>query len=72
MLAHAPFSVASVSDPLRIIAAVGEKHRSRLQARQELSGDTVVVRLTGRQREPNRQPIRIASEACRATIDFIC
>jgi hypothetical protein len=54
------------SDPVRIIAAVGEQHRSRLQTRQELSGEAVVVCLTGRQREPNRQAIGIDQRSRRS------
>jgi hypothetical protein len=41
------------SDPIR------QQHCSRLQARQELAREPVVVRLTGRQCEPDRQAIGI-------------
>ena len=47
------------SDPVRIIATIGQQHRSRLQSRQEFASKSVVVRLTGRQREPHRQAIGI-------------
>ena len=40
------------SDPVRIIATVGQQHCFRLQSRQEFASKPVVMRLTGRQREP--------------------
>lgn len=47
------FRGSDLSDPVGIVAAVGEQHRSAL------SGEAVVVRLTSRQREPNRKAIGI-------------
>jgi hypothetical protein len=47
------------SDPVGIITSVGQQHCSRLQTRQEFTGKPVVMRLTGRQREPDWQAIGI-------------
>jgi len=47
------------SDPIRIIATVGQQHCFQLQAREEFAGKPVVMRFTGRQREPDRQAIGI-------------
>jgi hypothetical protein len=47
------------SDQVCIIATVGQQHCFRLQARQEFPGKPVVMRLTSRQREPDRQAIGI-------------
>ena len=47
------------SDPICIITSVGQQQRFRLQARQEFAGKPVVMRLTGCQREPDRQAISI-------------
>jgi hypothetical protein len=48
MLAHAPFSAAKASDPVRIIASVREQHCSRLQATQEFFCGAIVMGLTSR------------------------
>jgi len=42
------------SDPIGVIATVGEQHCSRLQATQESSGEPVIMRLASRQCEPDR------------------
>jgi hypothetical protein len=47
------------SDPVRIIASVREQHCSRLQVRQEFFCEAIVMGLTSRQGEPDRQAIGI-------------
>jgi hypothetical protein len=47
------------ADPVGIITTVGQQHCSRLHARQEFACEPVVVRLTGCQREPDRQAVGI-------------
>jgi hypothetical protein len=47
------------SNPIRIISSVGQQHCFRLQAREKFAGKPVVMRLTGCQREPDRQAIGI-------------
>jgi hypothetical protein len=46
-------------DPVGVIAPVRQQHRSRFQARQKLACKPIVVCLTSRQGEPDRQAIRI-------------
>jgi len=47
------------SDPIRIIASVGQQHCFRLKAREELASKPVVMSLTRRQCEPDWQTIGI-------------
>ena len=58
-MAHAPLLGGKLPDPVGVIATIGEQHRFGLQARQEYRAQPIVVRLTGRQREPDRQAIGI-------------
>jgi hypothetical protein len=55
---NAPFG-SERSNPIGVIATVGEQHCSRLQARQKSACKPIVVRFTGSQREPHRKPIGI-------------
>jgi hypothetical protein len=47
------------SNPVRIVAAISEKHRSRPQSRQELTCKSIVTGLSWRHREPDREAVRI-------------
>lgn len=47
------------SDPVRIIASVGQQQCFRLQARAKLACESAVVYLSSRQREPDWQDIGI-------------
>ena len=47
------------SDPVGIVAAISKKHRSRPQPRQELACKSIVMGLSRRHREPDRQSVRI-------------
>jgi hypothetical protein len=47
------------SDPVRVIAAVGEEHCSRLQAREEPACKPIVVSFPGRERQPERQAVAV-------------
>src|SRR5262245_47689095 len=57
------------SDPVRIIAPVGEQHCSRLQASYESSGETVIVRLnrSSAQRAPADHSYRPPRGFCWST-----
>ena len=47
------------SDPVGIVAAISKKHQSRPQPRQELARKSIVMGLSRRRREPDRQAVRI-------------
>jgi hypothetical protein len=63
--AHAPLLAHKCSNPVGIISTVSQEHCSRLQARQERGGKSVVVDLACCERQPDWQAVaRLLHESC--------